>query len=522
MKGGLEITGDVVGSLETSVAPSSANKCSHDMPLVQASVFSCKLKRTHDLKILKKHGINDDAAVVVIDMTKHMKRDPDQERIGRDQTGLVEAFRQRLSQDPGMETALAGANDHYRSRRGRCVVVFACNKGKHRSVSAAELFAKQHGLVVRHLDVAEHLNGAERELVGKLRSGQTYVQTSYVAPCTERCLASPEVMTEFSPQLQRCLSEEYQSKGASSYDEATLRTWLRHRDAAASAMRKQDWRLLGAELRAAIDLRPDWGEGWMGLHTALLKRGDADAADQALKDGIAACGASVRTTLAAGLDAKAPSCGIVQLAGKMKERLGPDAACRVFGLQTVDDVDGSAHLLYRDVSDSSVGPILAASLPLKLLILDIDGVLNTSGNANTGTLVPMLLARLHSIVAETSCVVAISSSWRSFHELRPLIVAALPAGCVVGQTPHGFQNFCRPREVAELLNEPHLKTQLAQPGARWAIVDDMNLLKQAEALAATDTEVSRLLPELKLRFVRTDQSVGLNDMATKELLRLLS
>merc|ERR1712137_1233083 len=104
---------------------------------------------------------------------------------------------------------------------------------------------------------------------------------------------------------------------------------------------------------------------------------------------------------------------------------------------------------------------------------------------------------------------AISSSWRSFDELRPLIVAALPAGCVVGQTPCGFQNYIRPREVAELLKEPHLKRLLAQPGASWAVVGDMNLLKQAESLAATDIEVRRLLPELKLRFVRTDKSFGL-------------
>jgi len=118
--------------------------------------------------------------------------------------------------------------------------------------------------------------------------------------------------------------------------------------------------------------------------------------------------------------------------------------------------------------------------------------------------------------------VALSSSWRSFDDLRPLIVAALPAGCVVGQTPHGFQNHCRPHEVAELLNEPHLKILLAQPGASWAIVDDMNLLKQAQALAPTDTEVRRLLPELMLRFVRTDKSVGLDSTAAKELQRLLS
>jgi len=61
-------------------------------------------------------------------------------------------------------------------------------------------------------------------------------------------------------------------------------------------------------------------------------------------------------------------------------------ACGIFGLQTVD-ADGSALLLYRGVGDGSVWPLVAAKLPLKLLILDVDGVLNTAGDANTGTLI---------------------------------------------------------------------------------------------------------------------------------------
>jgi len=158
-----------------------------------------------------------------------------------------------------------------------------------------------------------------------LPSGQKYVQNSYAASCTELCSASLEVVDDGLPLLQRCLSEEYQSKVASAYDEATLRNWLEHCDAAATSMRKRDWVALGAELRAAIDLRPDWGEGWMGFHKALHKSRDADAADQALRDGIAACGASVRAALAGGMDAKASFHGMMQLAGTMKERLGPDA-----------------------------------------------------------------------------------------------------------------------------------------------------------------------------------------------------
>jgi len=525
MQAGLGLTKPVDGGISLgSEALNSADEGSHNAPIFEAVIFSCKLKKAKDLKILTRHGVKDDAEVADIDMTKHMKRDPEQEHVGRDQTGLVEAFRRGLSQDPGMQTALAEANEHYKSKGARCIIVFVCNKRKHCSVSAAELFAEQHGLEVRHLDVAEHLSVAERELAYKLSSGQRYVRNSYVASCTEcteLCPSSLEVIEDVSPLLHRCLSEEYQSKGASAYAEATLRKWREHRDVASTAMRKRNWVAMGAELRTAIDLRPDWGEGWMGFHKALLKSGDEDAADQALLDGIAACGASVRAALASGVDAEASSHGMMQLAGTIKERLGPDAACGVLGLQTVGD-DGSALLLYRGVSDSSAWPLLAANLPLKLLILDVDGVLNTAGNANTGTLDPTLIVRLCSIVAETACVVAISSSWRSFDELRPLIVAAMPAGCVVGQTPHGFQNHCRPREVAELLNEPRLKTLLAQPGASWAIVDDMNLLKQAQALAATDTNVRRLLPELELRFVRTDQSVGLDSTATKELLRLLS
>jgi len=148
-------------TLDTSKASSSANEGSRNVPTLEAVVFSCKLKKTNDLKIIKRHGVKDDADLVVIDMTEHMKRDPDEEHLDKDQTGLVEAFRQKFSQDPGMQTALAEATEHYRLKGAQCITLFACNKGKHCSVSAAELFAEKHGLVVRHLDVAEHLSVAE-------------------------------------------------------------------------------------------------------------------------------------------------------------------------------------------------------------------------------------------------------------------------------------------------------------------------------------------------------------------------
>merc|ERR1712098_933923 len=105
-------------------------------------------------------------------------------------------------------------------------------------------------------------------------------------------------------------------------------------------------------------------------------------------------------------------------------------------------------------------------------------------------------------------------------ELRSMIVSALPPFRVVGQTPQdpSFRNDMRPAEIAEFL----VRLEVFQKSpASWAVIDDMNLVRQAEALSKTRKDFRRLMPQLKQRFVRTDKHTGLDDAAAAQLVQLL-
>merc|ERR1711974_69356 len=96
-------------------------------------------------------------------------------------------------------------------------------------------------------------------------------------------------------------------------------------------------------------------------------------------------------------------------------------------------------------------------------------------------------------------------------------------GCVVGQTPQdpSFRNDMRPAEIARFLEEPTVAEVMRRSSGCWCAVDDMNLLKQAEALQQNIPAVRRLLPVLRHSFVRTIKEVGLDEEGTKSIQQVL-
>jgi len=323
--------------------------------------------------------------------------------------------------------------------------------------------------------------------------------------------------------LERDLSHQYSSRGASRYDEATLQRWQRHRELAMAALKRKDWAVVVGELRHAVALRPDWSQGHFGLHEALTRMGQAGEADSALRRATSACLAQWRQELETCQTFEGRLEGIthetMMLVAKVVEKIGPDASCRELGTATKNK-EGEPCLLYQNITWNA--PWLAgAQQPLKLVFLDIDGVLNTAGSANTGGLDPVLVKRFRGVLERTGAVAMLSTSWRSFDELRPLAIQCLPPGLVIGQTPAGFQNHVRPREIFDALHEPRVQAALQVPGASWAVVDDMNLLAQAEDLAAGDKKLRAFVPQLQQRFVRTDKSIGLDEASAARLMELL-
>lgn len=315
---------------------------------------------------------------------------------------------------------------------------------------------------------------------------------------------------------------------------------------------------VGLPLGDARVLDPWQWRGRNVLGTALMKtrdflRGATNAASchttlpaakvEFLEQGEASCGASASTDphalpeqIAASSDsnsnsltyasadqvANVPSLPVAASVPQLPIMEGPEA--EVILVYSDADADGSDRL-----SSAEVG-----SAPLRLLFLDVDGVLNnksqtTSGDELCGSdLFSENLCQLQTALDATGAHVVLSSTWRSDSQLRTEIVQTLEnmrPGCVVGQTPQdpSYRNDMRPAEIASFLEEPRVAQAIASSGVIWCAVDDMDLLKQAEALASKGhVGVQKLLPALRQGFVRTDKAVGLDAAGAINIQQALS
>jgi len=153
-----------------------------------------------------------------------------------------------------------------------------------------------------------------------------------------------------------------------------------------------------------------------------------------------------------------------------------------------------------------------AAGPLKIIFLDVDGVLNTSPRGThsragvAATLDGACVQRLAAFLREAPGVhIVISSSWRSSVELKlqlfkSLCAAGMPETCFVGQTPHiSFRD--RATEIVDWLSQ--LPDGVL---SQWAVVDDMDL-SSAE--------------ELQGHFLWVDDEFGLVDKDIVDLRALL-
>lgn len=329
-----------------------------------------------------------------------------------------------------------------------------------------------------------------------------------VVAAFESCLSPPE--------LVRDLSAEYRSRGASKYGDEVLKQWQNHRDAAAVALQSKDFAAAVVELKQALALRPDWFQGHGALHGALQRSGDATAAKYALRDGFCSSVGCAQKALEQGAGATSSIQGAHAFLKQLVPE-GEDAACVALGVQTVD-ADGDHLLLYRDTTS---GAILFATKPwpVRLLFLDVDGVMNMHGSKECGDLTPELFSRTLNVLQTSGCSVVLSTSWRSFAELRPLILGVLPTAAVVGQTPHGFENHTRAQEIAAFLALPEVVAAMNHPGSSWAVVDDMDLVEMANKDPAVKKHFRF---ELAKSFVKTDKNLGLDEAGAAQLVQLLT
>lgn len=208
---------------------------------------------------------------------------------------------------------------------------------------------------------------------------------------------------------------------------------------------------------------------------------------------------------------------------------------------TTDDSE-QPLLLYCNSDGEALLSVAAAAAAdngaMRLIFLDVDGVLNRNEFTKPGAegegahLLPECMICLRDALVQTGGKVVLSSTWRSSNEQRAAIVEALEGmvpGCVVGQTPQdaSYRNDMRPSEIATFLQLPEVAVAMDRAGSGWCAVDDMNLVRQAEALAskkgqAAQAAVKWLLPSLVHCFVMTDKAVGLDAAGASNIIQMLT
>eukprot|EP01083_Nonionella_stella_P033424 91519_1 len=159
--------------------------------------------------------------------------------------------------------------------------------------------------------------------------------------------------------------------------------------------------------------------------------------------------------------------------------------------------------------------------PIKILFLDIDGVMNGWHDVRDDTqnvLKPACLERLQQIIDHTHCKIVLSTARRACEEIkhsieREFIKAGIQWNDVyIGDTPllHAgtSQEQQRLIEIATYLERIKRDQKFRVEG--WVVVDDLSLDN-----ADHDKQM------LKGRFVQTDGRIGISDIDVTQIINIL-
>ena len=161
-------------------------------------------------------------------------------------------------------------------------------------------------------------------------------------------------------------------------------------------------------------------------------------------------------------------------------------------------------------ADAAAAPSASASAgsaPLKLIFLDVDGVICCNG---AGRLEPDKLKRISQVVEKTGAKIVLSTDWRRDPSLKAIITTALgEVGCtVIGATRKGAPlKPIRPQEISGWLDAFVEKGRVV---SEWVAVDDRELLGEMGG------------DRLKGHFVNTSFASGLTDRAAERMVAVLN
>ena len=156
---------------------------------------------------------------------------------------------------------------------------------------------------------------------------------------------------------------------------------------------------------------------------------------------------------------------------------------------------------------------------IKVLFLDVDGVLNTKNtkwSVRTKGIEDRLLRYLKIILDKTKCKIVLSTAWRLHYDYRNILLHELQTRAdinindvIIGQTP-SMPNCKRSTEISTFIHRYNKDINNRYYITNFAVIDDLPLHKYPNSLF------------LNGHFVRTDKFVGISIINVMNCIQILN
>lgn len=158
---------------------------------------------------------------------------------------------------------------------------------------------------------------------------------------------------------------------------------------------------------------------------------------------------------------------------------------------------------------------------MKILFLDIDGVLNNSAVFKDQRFGPIPLdhiciKRLHEVVQATECSIVLSSSWRGCPDLEKKLEADFVFDCYFGELPYAERINVRHEDGSTIRLSGDAYNGRGSEIAEW-----LSRHPEVTRYAIVDDD-SDMLPEQMPFFVQTSFEAGLTDTNAEKLIEILN
>ena len=165
---------------------------------------------------------------------------------------------------------------------------------------------------------------------------------------------------------------------------------------------------------------------------------------------------------------------------------------------------------------------------VKILFLDVDGVINTSAMW-PGQMTPMSdehIMRIGQIIKQTECKIVLSTTWRYMKNKRQKLIAKLNdigdkmnvQFDVIGRTPYNAKQKLhlsqRAIEIKQYIDK-HTKSSKYKL-VSWCALDDMDLTAKNHKWHEECNQI------MDGHFVQTDESKGITDEQVKQVVAILN